>query len=68
MIPDLDIFRSAQVLVKRYGEDAPIYAAADSGLRLLYCPPGSRALGRPFHPWQGVKAPGRRRPATCYTG
>ena len=27
MIPDLDIYRSAQVLVERYGEDAPIHAA-----------------------------------------
>ncbi len=27
MIPDLDIFRSAQVLVKRHGPDAPIHAA-----------------------------------------
>ncbi len=27
MIPDLDIFRSAQVLVKQHGEDAPIEAA-----------------------------------------
>ena len=27
MTPDLDIYRSAQVLVKRYGEDAPIQAA-----------------------------------------
>ena len=27
MIPDLDIFRSAQVLVKHHGQDAPIYAA-----------------------------------------
>ncbi len=26
MIPDLDIYRSAQVLVKRYGQDAPIHA------------------------------------------
>ncbi len=26
MIPDLDIFRSAQVLVKRHGQDAPIHA------------------------------------------
>ena len=32
MIPDLDIFRTANVLVKQYGEDAPIEAAmwADS--------------------------------------
>ncbi len=27
MIPDLDIYRSANLLVKRYGEDAPIHAA-----------------------------------------
>ncbi len=27
MIPDLDIYRSANVLVKRHGEDAPITAA-----------------------------------------
>ena len=27
MIPDLDIYRSAQVLVKHHGQDAPIQAA-----------------------------------------
>ncbi len=27
MIPHLDIYRSAQVLVKRHGQDAPIHAA-----------------------------------------
>ncbi len=27
MIPDLDIYRSAQVLVKQHGPDAPIHAA-----------------------------------------
>ena len=27
MIPDLDIYRSASVLVKRHGRDAPIEAA-----------------------------------------
>ncbi len=27
MIPDLDIYRSANLLVKRYGEDAPTQAA-----------------------------------------
>ncbi len=27
MIPDLDIYRSANLLVKRHGEDAPIHAA-----------------------------------------
>ncbi len=26
-IPDLDMYRSANVLVKRYGPDAPIHAA-----------------------------------------
>ncbi len=33
MIPDLDIYRSAQVLVKQHGQDAPIEAAmrADVG-------------------------------------
>ncbi len=27
MIPELDIYRSAQVLVKQHGQDAPIHAA-----------------------------------------
>ena len=27
MIPDLDIYRSANVLVKQHGQDAPIQAA-----------------------------------------
>ena len=27
MIPDLDIYRSAQVLVRQHGQDAPIHAA-----------------------------------------
>ncbi len=27
MTPDLDIFRSAQALIKQHGEDAPIHAA-----------------------------------------
>ena len=27
MIPDLDIYRSANVLVKQHGENAPIHAA-----------------------------------------
>ncbi len=27
MIPDLDIYRSANLLVKQHGQDAPIYAA-----------------------------------------
>ena len=27
MIPDLDIYRSANLLLKQHGEDAPVYAA-----------------------------------------
>ncbi len=27
MIPDLDIYRGAGVIIKQYGEDAPIHAA-----------------------------------------
>ena len=27
LVPDLDIYRSANLLVKRHGEDAPIHAA-----------------------------------------
>ncbi len=27
MIPDLDIYRSANVIIKQYGKDAPIQAA-----------------------------------------
>ncbi len=27
MIPDLDIYRTANLLVRRHGEDAPIHAA-----------------------------------------
>ncbi len=27
MIPDLDIYRAANVIIKQYGEDAPIEAA-----------------------------------------
>ncbi len=30
MIPDLDIYRSAQVLVKQHGQDAPIHAAMNA--------------------------------------
>ncbi len=35
MTPDLDIYRSANLLVKQYGEDAPIHAAmrADATLK-----------------------------------
>ena len=34
MIPDLDIYRSANVLVKRHGEDAPIHAAVHADAML----------------------------------
>ncbi len=27
MVPDLDIYRSANLLIKRHGQDAPIHAA-----------------------------------------
>ncbi len=27
MIPDLDIYRSASIIIKQYGEHAPIHAA-----------------------------------------
>jgi len=27
MIPDLDIYRGAGVIIKQYGQDAPIHAA-----------------------------------------
>ena len=34
MIPDLDIYRSAQVLVKQHGQDAPIHAAMQADAML----------------------------------
>ncbi len=34
MIPDLDIYRSANVLVKRHGEDAPIQTAMNADAML----------------------------------
>jgi len=35
MIPDLDLYRAANVIIKQYGEDAPIHAAmrADATLK-----------------------------------
>ena len=35
MIPDLDIHRAANVLVKRHGEDAPIEAAMRATMRVM---------------------------------
>ncbi len=37
MIPDLDIYRSANVLVKRHGPDAPIHAAMRADAMLDKC-------------------------------
>ncbi len=34
MIPDLDIYRSANLLVKQHGEDAPIHAAMRADVML----------------------------------
>ena len=34
MIPDLDIYRSANVLVKHHGQDAPIHAAMQADAML----------------------------------
>ena len=44
MTSDLDIYRSAQVLVKRHGEDTPIHAAmrADAMLEAGDLAPASR--------------------------
>ncbi len=36
MIPDLDIYRSAQVLAKRHGQDAPIEAAMRADAPRVY--------------------------------
>ncbi len=36
MIPDLDIYRSAQVLVKRHGQDAPIEAGMGVDAMLVF--------------------------------
>ncbi len=35
MIPDLDIYRAAQVLVKRHGEDAQLEAAMRADAMLV---------------------------------
>ena len=37
MIPDLDIYRSANVLVNRHGQDAPIQAAMRADELLEKC-------------------------------
>jgi hypothetical protein len=35
MIPDLDIYRTAQLLVKQHGADAPIHAAMRADAMLV---------------------------------
>ncbi len=34
MIPDLDIYRAANVIIKQYGQDAPIHAAMNADAML----------------------------------
>ena len=34
MIPDLDIYRGANVIIKQYGQDAPIHAAMNADAML----------------------------------
>ncbi len=43
MIPDLDTYRSANVLIKQHGEDAPIHAAMRAVERLQSAGPKSGA-------------------------
>ncbi len=44
MIPDLDIWRSANFLVKRHGEDAPIEAAMRADAMLVAGDLGSASV------------------------
>ncbi len=44
MIPDLDIYRSAQVLVKHHGQDAPIHAAMRADAMLEAGDPDAHAV------------------------
>ena len=46
MILDLDIYRSAQVLVKRHGEEAPIHAAMRADAMLERADLGGYAVWR----------------------
>ncbi len=36
MVPNLDIYRSANVLVKQHGQDAPIHAAMRADAHRVY--------------------------------
>ncbi len=46
MIPDLDIYRSAQVLVKHHGQDAPIEAPMRADAMLEAGDPADYAVWR----------------------
>ncbi len=46
MIPDLDIYRSAQALIKQHGKDAPIHAAMRADAMLEAGDLGSYAVWR----------------------
>ncbi len=46
MIPDLDIYRSANVLVKQHGQAAPIHAAMQADAML--------EKGDPVQNWAGI--------------
>ncbi len=46
MTPDLEIYRDANVLVKRHGQDAPVHAAMRADAML--------DKGDPVHNWAGI--------------
>ena len=46
MIPDLDIYRSANLLVKQHGQDAPIHAAMRADATLEAGDPDGYAVWR----------------------
>ena len=46
MIPDLDIYHSAQVLVKHHGQDAPIHAAMKADAMLYSGASGTCSIAR----------------------
>ncbi len=46
MIPDLDIYRAANLLVKQYGQDAPIEAAMRADAMI--------EKGDPVQNWAGI--------------
>ncbi len=46
MIPDLDIYRGASVIIKQYGQDAPIHAAMRADATLKAGDPDGYAVWR----------------------